>query len=603
MSEQYRCPICKSELVSSRQQLRSDDEPTALVRACPRHGQVGTTIHRYLNLPITHALPTISPRMCTRRDIGFMPENEGPWYPSGMIGEYKHAYVRLSYPIGPGSVASQCKYAASRCMVLGRRYASHRHTFHPFWNEIVRTGHPCHVIELHRDVRWMYGERLIMIVQGDNETPDHRDTMATVVMAEHPMMLQNGHRVMATRDGYGDSQVVTVHCVTPAHDGDFTNMHAAIRNYICDWITEKYSIVGCVPGPSWISEARRIRFQSNEITCPVPEDSIGTELMGPGGDLIPIRASGVYGYMYVDRHYAVSVTVGQSVTAHLYAHSYPGTPAGPVLAVGYHDIAHSRFSATRIVRTACSSGSSIHTVSDMVRALPYVTDSSTSYESEWRECRYRPMPNIVLVSSKRSDDRLNVMSLVKEVTDKLMCKLVTLFMTEASCTTLLIYGRPDRRLMSLVRSFKCCFVYESNWERDDDESIADVFPVGTTKYDTISEALESAVQMVPSTVERSDSPVSVANTMMLGLDQIDYSTVDARSNYVLYLPHGADRSMLPSRSMLSSNVECLVYESGSLVNRLATMLDSSLLGNTETEYLDIYCSAQAYPYVMSVYSR
>ena len=130
------CPICSEALVSTSQQLGSDDEPTVLVRSCSKHGQVGSVIQAYnrrledltkggksyhknvdtKEIPYTHV-----PREC---------------YPCGDNNLLHHAYINIRYRNRAPTKSTPVKYNVieTRCTLGSSRCSGHIYTNYPLWN-------------------------------------------------------------------------------------------------------------------------------------------------------------------------------------------------------------------------------------------------------------------------------------------------------------------------------------------------------------------------------------------------------------------------------------------------------------------------------------
>ena len=86
--------------------------------------------------------------------------------------------------------------------------------------------------------------------------------------------------------------------------------------------------------------------------------------------------------------------------------------------------------------------------------------------SNWRECRCPSIPNVLFISSMKSDIKTLNLHAITSLNKSIINNMVRIYTQHSSTEPMVIFDRPFKRYMSLVRLFKCCFVYESNWYKD-----------------------------------------------------------------------------------------------------------------------------------------
>ena len=177
---------------------------------------------------------------------------------------------------------------------------------------------------------------------------------------------------------------------------------------------------------------------------------------------------------------------------------------------------------------------------------------------------------------------------------------VILCMQHSGRETIVIFDRLSERYMSLIKRYKCCFVYESNWDDDDDSELSWI--LSPIKSNTIAEGINGAGILCPSIVESCCAHIDDPRVLVLGMLDIDYSCIDLSSNYIICTPNNMEESRLPSYSMLGM---CPLYRSFDSGAVMTSVYNDSIKEDTTSELEfnnNISCSPPLYTYVSYCYT-
>ena len=434
----------------------------------------------------------------------------------------------------------------------------------------------------------MYGESLLLAHAPDQEV-ELLDLQERNIICDFPALIEEGCKIVCLREPH--SEVTTLICACKGHVAT-SSMHAKIRAYIVSNILDSYTLVGCNNEPGWIREAKAMNAQSYQVYHTVHPQCIGNM-----SAFRVTRAFGRYGSLYADRHYVVITDVSYRNPRHTDPNVYAPTSQGPIIGIGYHGQSPPLFSVSSTVCINSTFESTICSAELMSLELSYVVAAASCNSGQWRECVHREVPSLVLISSPRGG-RIDYASLI-DIHMKLLVNLVDLCMKDMKIQIILIYGEPNKIYSRLISRYKCCFVYESDWEREAD---LDVWNPGSLRMRSISNAMIKAQIGSPARVERDSKPVQIDNVMVLGIDQLDYSGLSTDGTYILCLNHVTAASGLPCMSLLGlvrrPKVFSLAARFHALLNDCVLLADES--SATEFNY-NLYIPRHLYAYVNLAY--
>lgn len=584
------CPICGTELVSRSQQLRSDDEPTALVTLCPLHGQIGTVLHKYntqYGSDVTYSTPFVSASLY---DAGINVNASIATSPALLAHSqvYHHVCTNIRCVDALDAQAITYTISESRCYINECMCTSMTYLNHPLWTCIGGSDTPCTVVELLNESTWMYMDRTVCVVPDYSIVSMQRGKNRNVGLYEITHCNDGMHIVCLIDISTG---VLSVHGIS-IHSCNASVLHCAVRAYIHENITCKYMVCGCSVGDGWVGQIRKSRVDSHDVVVKVPS----AMLLNVHDTMRTVRANGVYGYLYVDRYYALFMPAGMRSVMHLDPGRYEGTVMGPCIAIGYFDVRLDAFSAVSMLLIPYTSSSTIMTVAMLSREITCVIAQSSSDTMELRECRHPSLPNVLFVSSRHPDTHMIDIATITRINTRLLIELTVMCMSHSGSSKLVVFATPTSDYSSLVRRYACVFVCESNWE---DEAQDTSYHGMDIKASSIVEGLEFAQPGLPCKVERTGIAMPSSNVMVLGIDNINYSMVEPSSNYLIHTDSIKDATLLPRHSMLGITRSVCQFDVGSLLTRVARDVSDSI----DHEFgCVLYCPAHLMAYVLYMYN-
>jgi len=582
------CPICDGPLACSKQQLLSDDEPAALVTLCPTHGQVGSVISRYLALDGGDVPP------CN----AFVAEREGVEAPRLVhpdIPEFVsasnsvqclHVCTKLRYvtPEAANTTTYRCYHG--RCKVSGITRTCVWYHGHPLWNNCLSNAAWVVVTGTELASCWTYESKNVIVAPRGtmSDTPSLYTHDVTV---DYPPAIQRDTYVLALRDTA--TGITTVHCICLGNC-DQSVAHSLVRKYIVSTINVPYSLCGCTNDRGWLRELASSRSVAQEVRLYVSRDH---QLHEQSFDIV--RAHGLYCCMYCDNHFVILKVVGSKSVMHTSPSGYPGTRLGPVVAMGYYDKDTDTFSAKSIVSVPCTTHGLIRTPTMLSRELPFVTTLSSNATARWREATSMAIPSVTVVASPPGRSPAVSSGVVLDVNMKLINRVLSLCLDHSGVDRILIVSVPSKVFMPLIRSYCCCFLYEPDWEV---EASGQCFTLNDIRCASIEDGISQSMPMLPTRVERRGGMNLGVSAMVLGIDDIDYSTVSHVYGYLIQVRGHTDESRLPGHNTLGIPASYVGFDNGTLLRRFY----ESLGGQPGTEFnLHIYSPVHLHPYTRHVY--
>mmetsp|Transcript_2713 Transcript_2713/g.7226 ORF Transcript_2713/g.7226 Transcript_2713/m.7226 type:complete len:587 (+) Transcript_2713:28419-30179(+) len=579
------CPICGSVLASESQQLRSDDEPCTLVRLCKVHGQVGLVISSYMKLSSLDSMRTNS--FSNNTSPALMTDTvhvSCPLVHDATI--YSHAYTKIEY-LEQDGIGSECIYdtCISTSMLGHKPCMSTSYLHHPLWNTLYENSMCVNMIVLQQDIEWLYCNQVISLHESSIYASD-RILQPRTIRVVYPSLVLNECTLIGLMNT--TTNVVTIHCLAIGNR-DFGLLHRNIREYITAFDSNAYRVVGCTTSKGWLKELRHLRRGSGKIRLNVRPD-----IVPESGNFKFVRATGHYGYLYVDEHYCLYSSVSGDRMQHLDPDHFSATRTHPCILEGYLDMKQSKFACSKVIRLPSTSGYAIQnitTIEDDIRGVAKTTDDRLV---PWRECVNNTMKSIVLVSSRHSGiDDFNILE-AENLNQRLLSQVIIECSSQLQTDYVLIYGNPSTSHMPIIRDYRCCFVYESDWEQEATES---TWVFSTLKANSVQQGIVAADRMIPSRVERTSSKVCDYGGIVLGLDELDYSSLNPSGNYLIQVSNNFDLEKLPSVQFVGINRQYVMFNNGSLIGSLYNSLNNDVV---KLDY-NICCSRQLEPYLIHVY--